>query len=516
VRAWVVRGGRKGRFEQAALDNGIVALVWEEIPDISGLTEPAEIRALVEETFPGKSAYVVRSWTGHLWRFRSEMAVGDLVVLPRLGNRFAVGRITGDYAWRELPGQPGVPVWAHVRPVDWLRSDVSRTKVQPDLRDSLNSLLTVYQLRRNDAAERIAALALGLPDPGRTQSAAPECAFGSTAELLEAAAARDTDNPVVLSRRSLLELWGAQRRSAVVNEQSQRDLARTGLTTEPAISAGGLDGSIAIVPLGVDADEVEPEDAAGDAPPPPVSYLVNNLASACGEVVTVRAHQPLADAIELMHKHNYSQLPVLSAAGNLIGAVTWRSIVAAAGERLPGTVTDALTYPRTAHGTDSLLGVVSDIGVHGYVFVLDDSCGAGGGERVTGIVTSADLAGQFADRVTPFVLVEEIEQRLRGIVDGALAAGAITIRQLRDAVGDGRGTTNSAKDLTLGQYDFLFRRDELWKAFDLAAAQDLFLKLLFAAKRFRNNLMHFSPDPPSPGDLTILRGFLDLLRALTN
>jgi restriction system protein len=512
VRAWVVRGGRKGKFEQVALDDGIVIQVWEEIADISGISDPGTIRALVEQACPGKSAYVIRNWTGQLWRFRSEIAVGDLVVLPRLGNRIAIGRVTGDYEWRELPGLTG----AHVRSVDWLRTDVSRTEALPDLRESLNSLLTVYQLRRNDAAERIAALAQGLPDPGRTQTSAPGCAFRSTAELLEAAAARDNDDPVVLSRRSLLELWGAQRRSAVVNEQIQRDLARTGLTTEPAISAGSMDGTVAIVPLGLDADQVEPEEVADEAPPPPVSYLVNNLASASSQVVSIRADEPLANAIELMHKHNYSQLPVLSAAGNLIGAVTWRSIVAAGSERLPTTVLDALTFPCTAHGTDSLLGIVPDISVHGYVFVLDDTHGAGGGERVTGIVTSADLAGQFAERVTPFVLVEEVEQRLRRIVDGALASGAVTIARMQEAIGDKRGLRNSAKDLTLGQYPLLFTKDDLWKAFDLAATQDLFLKWLLAAKEFRNNLMHFSPDPPSPSDLTVLRGFLDLLRALTS
>jgi len=209
-----------------------------------------------------------------------------------------------------------------------------------------------------------------------------------------------------------------------------------------------------------------------------------------------------------MRKHNFSQLPVLFADGTLQGAVTWKSIVTAMAEGTPLKVVDALTHAPTAYGTDSLLSKVGEITDYGFVLVLDED------KRVAGIVTSADLANQFADRVEPFILVEEVEQRLRSIVDRALADGRLSLDQLRDSVNRGRKTIQAARDLTLGQYGMVFKVPEYWAKFDLAINHDLFLKWVFEVKEFRNNLMHFSPDPLAPGDLVTVQGFLNLLKAL--
>ena len=509
VRAWVVRGSRQGRLEDAALDAGLVVLAWEDVPDLSLLGDVDAVRALVEETYPGKSAYVLANRTGQLWRFRGEMAVGDLVVLPRLGHRLAIGQVTGDYEWRPADGATGLPE-LHARSVRWLRTDVPRAEIESDLRDSLGSLLTVYELRRNNAAGRIGALSAGQPDPGGPQADPDAPVFESTEELLEAAAARDTDSPIVLSIRNLLKLWGAQRRGSAVVEQIQRDLAATGLTTEPPFTDGSINGSVAIVALDLDPDVFEPADAAKDAVLPPVSYLVGNLASATSVVLAASAADPLADAVAKMHRHNFSQLPVLFSDGTLQGALTWKSIVQAGaqGQGAPLRVIDALTHAPTAHGSDSLLSKVNDINDYGYVLVLDDR------KQVVGIVTSADLANQFADRVQPFILVEEVEQRLRGIVDGALADGRITLARMRVALGDRKERIQAARDLTLGQYKYLFEAAELWPRFGLAVNQGLFLTWIFEVKEFRNNLMHFSPDPIGQGSLVTVQGFLNLLRAL--
>lgn len=142
------------------------------------------------------------------------------------------------------------------------------------------------------------------------------------------------------------------------------------------------------------------------------------------------------------------------------------------------------------------------------MFVIDEST------HVTGIVTSADLAGQFADRVQPFILVEEVEQRLRRIVDGALAGGRLTLATVREVLGDKKEKVQAAKDLTLGQYRPLFEVPGVWAALGLEVSHELFTRWAFAANEFRNNLMHFSPDPLAPGELATVQGFLNLLKAL--
>lgn len=505
MRAWVVRGGRKGRFEPAALGAGVVILGWEEIPDLAQMTNPEAIRSLVEQTYPEKSSYVIGNWTGQLWRFRGEMSVGDLVVLPRTGNRLAIGRITGDYSWQ--PVADLAP--AHIRKVDWLRPDAPRTEAMPDLRDSLGSLLTVYELRRNNAAKRIEALAQGLPDPGSPQADEVSAGFGSTQELLDAAAARENGDPIVLTVRGLLSHWGAHRRGSFVVQQIQRDLAEMGLTTKPPFNDGDVNSNIAIVPLDVDPDEVDPEDIADEAELPPISYLVGNLASARAEVVDAKPYEPLEDAKARMKEHNYSQLPVVAADNTLKGAVTWQSIAHAnqeTGREL--RVIDAITFAPFARSSDALLSKVSDISHHGYVFVVDTT------GHVDGVITSADLASQFSNRVEPFILVEEVEQRLRRLVDAAISEKKITLARIREVLGDKKDAIQSAKDLTLGQYRPLFAHSEIWDGLALGFNHEFFLKWVYEVKEFRNSLMHFSPDPLTPADLVTVQGFLNLLRAL--
>lgn len=506
VRAWVVRGD-KGRFEKPALSEGVVILGWDEISDLSKVASPEEVRTALQHAHPAESPYRIGNWTGQLWRFRNEISIGDLVVLPRVGGGLAIGRVTGSYEWRAVGDLPP----AHLRTVHWLRTDVPRTEAEPDLRDSLGSLLTVFELRRNDAAQRIDALSQGLADPGAPSTEQASTVFGSTEELLEAAAARDNSDPIVLPIRSLLGLWGAHRRGPAIVEQIQKDLAETGLTTQPPFTDGDINGSVAIIPTGVDPDAVEPEQAAEQAALalPPVSFLVGNLPTATAGVVAAEADEPLVAAVSRMQECNYSQLPVLFADKTLRGAVTWRSIASTVPTAVaPLRVIDAVANAPTALSTDSLLDTAAMIGYHGYVVVVDESM------RVKGIVTSADLSGQFAVRVKPFILAEEVEQRLRRIVDGALARKKITIAMVCDALGDKKEKIQAAKDLTLGQYRPVFEVQAVWEGIGLKYSHALFLAQLNAVKEFRNNLMHFSPDPIAPTELVTVESFINLLQAL--
>lgn len=64
-----------------------------------------------------------------------------------------------------------------------------------------------------------------------------------------------------------------------------------------------------------------------------------------------------------------------------------------------------------ADRSDDLLDWIGTVHQSGYVLVRDHD------HKVCGLVTASDLTVQFGTRVRPFVLVEEIEQRLRRVVD---------------------------------------------------------------------------------------------------
>jgi restriction system protein len=102
------------------------------------------------------------NWATQVWSFVGRIEPHDLVVLPlKMRSAIAVGRASGDYEYR--PQNP--PGARHVRPVDWIRDDIPRTAFDQDLLFSLGAFLTVCQIKRNNAEERIRAVVEGKPAP---------------------------------------------------------------------------------------------------------------------------------------------------------------------------------------------------------------------------------------------------------------------------------------------------------------------------------------------------------------
>jgi restriction system protein len=162
-RAWLVRAGRHGEREALALDQGLALVGWRELEDLSGIKTRQNLVKLLEATYPEAGSGRLANWAGQLWAFLDRIQLDDLVVLPlKHTPAIAIGRVTGPYTYR-----PDLPQDArHVRAVTWLRPDLPRTAVGQDLLYSLGAFLTVCELRRNQAAQRLAALASTGKDPG--------------------------------------------------------------------------------------------------------------------------------------------------------------------------------------------------------------------------------------------------------------------------------------------------------------------------------------------------------------
>lgn len=163
-RAWLVRAGRHGEREALTVQEGLAFVGWDELDDLSKLTSREQLVDVLRSTYPDAGAGRLANWTGQLWAFVARIQVGDLVVLPfKHTPAVAIGRVSGPYAYRA-----DLPLGArHVRPVQWLRTDLPRTAVGQDLLYSLGAFMTVCELRRNDAAQRLAALADVGRDPGQ-------------------------------------------------------------------------------------------------------------------------------------------------------------------------------------------------------------------------------------------------------------------------------------------------------------------------------------------------------------
>lgn len=160
---WIVRAGRHGEGEEAALDEGLAIVGFLEYDD---LRRYESLEALVQG-FLGKYPRAPRrraeNYARQLLAFRDKIGIGDLVVLPLKTRRgqIAIGRVTGPYAYRDVRGEA-----RHTRAVEWTHPDLPRSRFQQDLLHSFGAFLTICRIQRNDAERRVRAVLAGEPDPG--------------------------------------------------------------------------------------------------------------------------------------------------------------------------------------------------------------------------------------------------------------------------------------------------------------------------------------------------------------
>lgn len=142
---WVVRGGSHGEHEDFALNESVVAIDFGLRQSVSDFPDRDLLRAKLQNA--GKST------AAQLWRLANDIAIGDMIVLPRKAPKVvAIGRISGEYLYRpdliDAHRQ-------HTRKVEWLATDIPRINFDPDLLHSLGGLMTVYQPRADNAESRI-------------------------------------------------------------------------------------------------------------------------------------------------------------------------------------------------------------------------------------------------------------------------------------------------------------------------------------------------------------------------
>lgn len=161
---WVARAGKYGERIDWALDNGLGAGGWNEIPDLTSVKGDKEgLRAIVEQVYGGPKGRISTN-TGQLWMFINRMQPGDIVVLPiRATSQLAFGKITKGYHYDASEADISK---RHRIGVEWLKKDVPKSLVKQDLLYQLGSALTFFEVGNNDAGYRLEQVMQGKQDPG--------------------------------------------------------------------------------------------------------------------------------------------------------------------------------------------------------------------------------------------------------------------------------------------------------------------------------------------------------------
>ena len=156
MKLWTVRAGKYGEQEQTCIDNSVITIGWNDLPDLRKFKSRNELFEKYQSLYEEPSNVKAGINAGQIWRLANEIAVGDLVALPsKTQPSIHVGKVTGEYKYEKLTAET-----LHIRPVKWIRT-IPRAEFDQDILYSFGSLLTVSQVNRTQAAERVFALAEG-------------------------------------------------------------------------------------------------------------------------------------------------------------------------------------------------------------------------------------------------------------------------------------------------------------------------------------------------------------------
>ena len=323
------------------------------------------------------------------------------------------------------------------------------------------------------------------------------------------------------SVRELLRWFGARRRRAGVVERIEAELEGAGLTTDPHFTTTWIDAPVtfrkceAAAPALKPVPDVEPE-AAGEAVEgakasdlADIRHLVRMLDAANRDVISVNPQDPIERAVTLMLAYDFSQLAVMAGPHNLKGAISWKSIGSRLSQRNElKQVRDAMEQATVVSDADSLFEVTQIIIQCDYVFVRSSS-----DSKIKGIVTATDLSEQFQGLSEPFLLLGRIENQIRRLIQDVF-----DVETLRAACDDNdlerKAGVKKASQLTFGEYQRIFEREENWAQLGFVACRKTFCKELDEVRKLRNEIMHFHPDVVEDGDFEQLRRFSRLLDQL--
>lgn len=347
---------------------------------------------------------------------------------------------------------------------------------------------------------------------------------------------RKGDTPERITVRSLLRWFGVYRRGYYKVRRIRRALEGVGLRTEPDFESAWIDSEVTFALAKIagvgDVDAPPPKvEATGIVVPPSITilpvptptdlapstvtllsgsvadptYRIGKLEAANRTPLTVAPETSLQEAVTLMLSHDYSQLPVMQGERTVKGVISWTTIGSRLVLRCSGDhVRDFMDQAREVSADTSLFAAIGAIVENQYVLVRDRE------NRISGIVTTSDLSLQFQQLAEPFLLLGEIENHIRRLIDGKFTADEV--RAVRDP-GDDR-VVQSVADLTFGEYQRLLEHPDRWSKLKLNIERTSFIQQLDRVREIRNEVMHFDPDGTADEDLVTLRRFVRFLQTL--
>lgn len=300
-----------------------------------------------------------------------------------------------------------------------------------------------------------------------------------------------------------MDYLGVVRRGWRVNEKIIQLINKYEMVAEPPFEDSWKWGEVKVspkpkVPAGNHIKYTENHD-----PTPRLSLLkaanLNgiNKEAVDSTLISVNRQTKLTEAITLMFRYGYSQLPILSGRSGVDGIVSWRSIgKALALGKTCETVSDCKEKVEVLESTEPLFSAVKVILEKEVVLVRQKD------STISGIVTATDIGEQFIALAEPFLIIEQIENQIRRLLHHRY-----DMEQLVKSVNpnDSERTIETLSDLSFGEYVRIIENPKNFEKLNLNIDRSLLVKQLDDVRKIRNDVMHFDPDGVSEEGLDLLR-----------
>ena len=166
---WMVRGDKFGQYQETALEKGF-AYHASSVPDLGSATTREAVFEHLRNLHPEGKENQLLNWSSQLFALAHRIKKDDLVVMPLRGKeQIALGRAKGTYLYRKDLGEVH-----HTIPVEWLREGVPRSTFGQDLLYSFGAFMTVCEVKRHNAEERVRKVIDGKADPGPETEVGPD------------------------------------------------------------------------------------------------------------------------------------------------------------------------------------------------------------------------------------------------------------------------------------------------------------------------------------------------------
>lgn len=288
---------------------------------------------------------------------------------------------------------------------------------------------------------------------------------------------QENDKEFEITPRELLNFFSCEKRTSGNLAYINHFLNENQIETEPNFVNCWIDGDIIIKhkKKATTKNGVDP------------IQRIKILPSSNKEPISIAKDSTLREAITLMMMHNYSQLPVMNGPRTVVGYVSWETIGYA--------LTNGQTSQEIKYYTNSdvtklsyetpLLDAISIIIDKEFVLVFKQD------NTISGILTIADISAQFLSVTEPFILLEQIENHIRQILDKKFL-----VTDLKEfcKIGDIEREIEFIDDLNFGDYIQIVGNPENWDKLNLSIERAPFIKQLDKIRQIRNDVMHFDPE----------------------